>query len=159
MGNLKLYLVQHAKSLSQEVDPDRPLSTEGWKEIKKLSAFLLEYINVTIKKIFHSGQGRAQDTAETLDEILSPMGGVTRIEGINPNDPVEMIVQKISGLKDNIMIVGHQPHLKKLFNILLRLPPDAEIIRFSNSEVICLEKKEESWKLLWKIAPEDILTD
>jgi len=37
---MKLYLVQHAKAASKEVDPERPLTEEGHRDIQKVAAFI-----------------------------------------------------------------------------------------------------------------------
>ena len=37
---MKLYLMQHGDALQKDVDPDRPLSPRGRRDIEKIAAFL-----------------------------------------------------------------------------------------------------------------------
>jgi phosphohistidine phosphatase SixA len=37
---MKLYLVQRAKTASKETDPQRPLTEEGRRDIQKVAAFI-----------------------------------------------------------------------------------------------------------------------
>lgn len=156
---MKLYLVQHAKALSKEEDPERSLSPAGWKETKRIALFLSEYIKLIVTKIYHSSKTRSVDTAEELEEFLAPHKGIEQLEFLKPNDPIEPFLQKLDKLTENVMVVGHLPYLNKLLNSLLGLPLDSEAVKFCNSGVLCLEKTELHWILLWKFSPEDLLTD
>ncbi len=156
---MRLYLVQHAKALSKEVDPERPLTSAGWKETKSMALFISEYIKLIVTKIYHSKATRSIDTAEILEEYLAPANGIEQLEFLNPNDPIEPFLNKLKTIHNNVMIVGHLPYLNKLSNFLLDLPPETESVKFCNSGLISLEKTEEKWTLSWKISPEDLLTD
>ena len=52
---MKLYLVQHAKAASKEVDPQRALTEEGTQEIRKIAAFI-KPLNLSIDYLWHSGK-------------------------------------------------------------------------------------------------------
>ncbi len=43
---MKLYLVQHGKALSKEADPQRPLSEEGIREVKKMAEFIIVFLKL-----------------------------------------------------------------------------------------------------------------
>ena len=73
---MDVYLVQHGQALSDEQDPQRPLSDEGRAEVTKVAEFLgarqSRLIDPPITKVCHSGKLRARQTAEILGRHLCP---------------------------------------------------------------------------------------
>lgn len=149
-----LYLVQHAKAKSEEEDPKRPLSDEGYRDIEKTALFLRR-LHHDIEIILHSGKLRAKQTAEVLAEALK-IKDCTVTENISPLDEPEIINQRIINANKSLMIVGHLPHLGKLASLLLCGDKNKKIISFQMGGVVCLQKYEDFWSLKWMITP-DIL--
>jgi len=149
-----LYLVQHAKAKSEEEDPMRPLSDEGYRDIKKTALFVRR-LNPDIEIILHSGKLRAKQTAEVLAGALKIKNCIAT-ENISPLHEPEIIAQRIINANKSLMIVGHLPHLGKLASLLLCGDKNKKIISFQMGGVVCLQKDEGFWSLKWMIIP-DIL--
>jgi phosphohistidine phosphatase len=152
---MKLYLVQHGKSKSKEEDPDRPLTDEGRAEVQKMTNYIAASGGVVaVTKIFHSGKTRARQTAEILSENLKPQSGVETAEGLAPLDDPIVWARILAGIEEDIMLVGHLPHLSKLASKLLVNNQDEEIVKFVNSGVVCLELDNGAWTMEWMVIPE-----
>jgi phosphohistidine phosphatase len=145
---MAIYLVQHGESVVKEVDPDRPLSDKGQNDVALVSA-QLHNAGVQVVKIFHSGKTRARQTAELFAEQLNPER-VTEQSGMKPNDNAAAFAAL---LEDNTMYVGHLPHLARLVSFLTADEEDADVIRFSNSGVVCLGKGANGYSVEWYITP------
>jgi phosphohistidine phosphatase len=147
---MKLYIVQHGISLSEEVDPDKSLSPDGEEQSRKIAEFLKEK-SVHVDTIWHSPKKRAVQTAHILSEtVASPE--IRERKDLNPLDPVGPVRELIKPLEKNLMIVGHLPFLQKLVSLLLSGTEDNQLISIKNSGVICLEHTD-SWKVLWAVTP------
>ncbi len=147
---MKIFLMQHGKSLPEEVDPEKSLSSEGRIETEKI-ADILRNIGVKPDKILTSGKKRAIETAEIVSRYLDV--GYERVEGLNPLDDPSIIYSKLMDMERDIFIVGHLPHLSRLLSKILGV--DREVVKFRYSGVVCLEK-EEVWRILWYIRPDII---
>jgi phosphohistidine phosphatase len=53
-----------------------------------------------------------------------------------------------------LMLVGHLPHMARLASLLLTGNPNREVVRFRNATVVCLERVEADWVLLWAFGPD-----
>ena len=71
---MHLYLVQHGRSKSGEVDTERRLTERGRADVEKVAA-LIKSFKLHIDSIWHSGKARAAETADILllplDHLLS----------------------------------------------------------------------------------------
>ena len=85
---MRLYLVQHGDALPEQVDPERPLSAKGRRDVEAV-ARLLASTGTRAVRVAHSGKLRAQQTAEVLAAALAPAAVPETMTGLNPNDPVE----------------------------------------------------------------------
>jgi len=152
---MKLYLVQHGKSKAKEEDPERPLNANGMSDVKKVSNFLANYTKVHVVNILHSGKLRALQTAKIFAEGLNPMQGVNHAKELEPLSSPWSWVEKLSNINNDIMIIGHLPHLHRLSDLLLSQEADKSIIKFEMGGVICLEKNESGlWSICWMIIPQ-----
>jgi len=149
---VRIYLVQHGESKPKEEDPERRLTEKGVEETEKV-ANALSNMGVKVARIFHSGKARAKMTAEILGKKLG-VDDIIEAGGLNPLDDPTNWFEKLSKVEEDIMIVGHLPHLSKLTSKLLGVE-DKEVVTFSYSGVLCLEKVE-GWKITWFIKPENI---
>ncbi len=151
---MKLYLVQHAKAASKEVDPERPLTEQGQRDIQKVASFI-KPLNLSVVHLWHSGKKRAEQTAEVLAEAVRINQMQTARDGLGPNDDVTAIRDEINTSRQDIMIVGHLPFLSKLASLLLAGSESADTVAFKNSGIVCLNCNEENlWQLEWMIIPE-----
>ncbi len=154
---MKIYLIQHAKSMKKEDNPDRPLTKEGLDNIRGIARFLDNNIKIHVRNIFHSGKTRARQTAEILADYLYPTNGIIEREDLNPLDDISIWVKKILDIDEDIIIVGHLPHLKKLSSYLLTGKANNDIIGFKNAGVVCMDRdKSGIWTIGWIITPDII---
>jgi len=152
---MNVYLVQHGESLTKEENPERPLSSKGEADIKKVAAFFSEHQTISVNTIVHSNKPRAQQTAEILAEHINPHIGIKVADGLDPlTDPVQW-VHRLNSIEENIMIVGHLPHLSKLASLLLCEEDIKNIVTFQMGGILCLEKGyEDLWSILWMVVPQ-----
>ena len=104
--------------------------------------------------IKHSGKKRARQTADILAEILKPEKGIMEISGLKPLDDVAVIADTLSG-QDNIMLVGHLPHLERLTSYLITGTAEKTIFKFQNGGIVCLDSipDNQSWLIKWALMP------
>ena len=143
-----IYLVQHGKAVSKEVDKNRPLSPEGRRETESMAEKLAD-MGISVTRIYHSGKTRARETAEILAAKIA--GNQTyQLSGMDPNDDV---IKFSSKLEDNCMYVGHLPHLESLVSFLCCGDENAAILQFTKSGVVCLEQSADNYHIKWFVVP------
>ncbi len=154
---MKLYLVQHAKAASKDADPQRTLTEEGCRDIRKVAAFI-KPLNLSVDYLWHSGKKRATQTAEFLAEVVKINEAQIIHDGLGPNDDVTALKNElISGRKD-IMIVGHLPFLPKLASLLLTNSESSNTVAFKQAGIVCLDYSDDNqWQLDWLITPNILL--
>ena len=146
---MAMYFVQHGLALPEQVDPNRPLSADGRREVESIAAHLRK-AGVAVKKVCHSGKTRAKETAQIFAEHLGD-GNIYEVPGMNPNDNV---IEFAAGLKgDNTMYVGHLPHLGKLVSYLVAGDDQAGAVKFVNGGVVCVEKDSSGYHMEWYLKP------
>jgi len=145
---MKLYLVQHARPKPKEEDPERPLSDEGRLDATKMAKFLSK---LEIKTIIHSGKLRAQQTAEIFANSLKV--DIKKESDLDPLSNPKVWHQKLQNQTEDLMVVGHLPHLEKLASLLLCNDEEKKIVEFQQGGVVCLEKTE-NWSVRWAITPD-----
>jgi len=149
-----LYLVQHAEAKTEAEDPQRALSDKGLAEIEKTAKLLAVKIRPSVNVIMHSGKLRALQTAEVLADYINPVGGIKQVEGLKPSDDVATWVDHLAAVNEDIMLVGHLPHLSKLTSKLLCGDETRTAVKFRNAGIVCLERDDEKrWNLDWFIVP------
>ncbi len=145
---MRLYLVQHAEARKE--DP-RPLTERGKEEAERVASFLVR-AGVRIDRIVHSGKLRALQTAEIMAEKLKAK--IEQADALDPSADPRIWAERLLGVSEDIMIVGHLPHLSKLASLLLTGSEENEPIKFRMAGVVCLESEGGKWSVLWAIVPE-----
>ncbi|UCD63647.1 MAG: phosphohistidine phosphatase SixA [Candidatus Zixiibacteriota bacterium] len=149
-----LYLVQHAEAKTEQEDPARPLSLAGLDSIEKTARLLSEEVRPSVNTIFHSGKTRARQTAEILADHVNPSGGVKEAEGLQPGADPSIWAERLTGTADNVMLVGHLPHLGRLASLLLSGDQTKSLVNFHNAGIVCLVALEPgAWSIEWAIVP------
>jgi len=149
---MRIYLVQHGKAKSKQEDPSRPLTAEGIQESTQTSA-LLSRTDLSVSRILHSGKARAQQTADILALGIQPRPKIETREGLAPMDDPQQIAETLAESSDDVVMVGHLPHLERLTSLLLT--EEADLVAFQNSGIVCLERdRGNSWSLRWAIPPQ-----
>lgn len=151
---MALFLVQHGKSLSKDIDPDQGLSEEGMAETRRIAEAAKGY-KLKVTCIKHSVKTRARATAEILAAALNPAEGLQEITGIKPMDDVKAIAQKIDS-QANTMLVGHLPFMERMTSFLITASIEKPVIKFQNSGIVCLDQDPEtkSWFIKWTLLPD-----
>ncbi len=157
---MKIYLVQHGIAYSKKVDPDRHVSPEGFEILHKIGEFAKSTKKIYPKIIFHSGKVRALQTAEIFANFLSPKQGFQQTEGLNPLDDPAIWAEKLNQMDEDIMVVGHLPHLQLLYERLVlknldqKELADTPQMEFHNGGILALEKYgEKKWVVDFEILP------
>jgi phosphohistidine phosphatase len=150
---MHVFLVHHGKAKSVEEDSNRPLSDEGREELGRVGDFL-RGLRLTVSLIIHSGKARAEETAHILSSSVRSATGPTHMDDLNPTDDPTATANFLNVYTDDVLIVGHVPHLERLTSVLLTGNLDRRPVQFRNGGVVCLEKAHGTWSLVWAIVPE-----
>ena len=151
---MKLYLVQHAKAASTDVDPERPLTEEGHQDIQKVAKFI-KPLNLSVDYLWHSTKTRAVQTAEVLAEVVKINKEKIERQGLAPNDDVTAINDELASAQQDTMIVSHMPFVSKLASLLLTGRESAGTVAFRQGGIVALNSSEENhWQIEWMITPE-----
>ncbi len=151
---MRVYLVQHGEAHAEAVSPERALTPRGRSDVERIAA-LLANGGVRVAKVFHSGKTRARQTAELLATRLAP--GVTSeaLDGINPDDPVEPMADRLRGWSEDALVAEHQPFMGKLVSLLVAGRSEPPLVAYQQGSVVCLERDMAGrWVLAWMVRPE-----
>lgn len=149
-----LYLVQHAEAKKEEEDPARGLTDRGFREITLMALFAQDK-SVSVNSIRHSGKKRAAQTAQVLADKLRPVQGVSESNDLAPMDDPALWAERLGPISEDIMLVGHMPHLEKLASLLLCGDRDRNIVNFRMAGMVCLKRFDDGhWAVEWMAGPE-----
>lgn len=150
---MALYLVQHGKSSSKDVDPERSLTAEGREETERIAGVAAGY-GVVVSAVHHSGKTRARQTAEIYGETLRPGGGLVERSGLAPLDDVVRFSETLDP-EGNLMLVGHLPFMERLASHLVTASAKPRIFAFQNSGLVCLDRDpgDTAWFIKWALMP------
>lgn len=147
---LRLYLVHHAAALGPKEDPMQPLSLAGrtWADEAALEAARR---GARPSIIWHSGKLRARQTAESFWRACNPLARFAAERGLQPGDPPAWMADRLLAEDDELLIVGHMPHLPQLLRLLVAGDPHAPGPEFPAHAVIALDRHEGGWTECWRI--------
>lgn len=149
---MKLYIMQHGDAVSKEENPDRPLSSQGIKDVEHIAQFVAN-AGVGVKHVIHSGKTRALQTAEIMANAIAPQGEIETNPQLNPNDPVSHILEQINQMHEDILITGHLPFVAKLVAQLVSSDENNDIVAYTPGSIVCLEPSDRGWSIAWMIRP------
>ncbi len=152
---MQLYLVRHGDAESELIDAQRPLSETGRNDIQRVAAFVQTNIDLDVKTLFHSGKTRARETAEILSSPVTSSEPMQVDNHLSPNADPEIWKDRLLGERENLMLVGHLPHLNRLVALLVCGDVSRTVVNFTTGTLVCLENNHsECWVVKWAIAPE-----
>ena len=128
----EIYVLRHAKSSwdnSNLSDFERPLADRGINDAKKMSKFLKD-MDLKIDKVLCSNALRAKETFDlTADGFNFEIDKATYTDKLYFGDTTNIIkdLKELDESLKNILIVGHNPTLHYLVELLTNKP----IIRFT----------------------------
>jgi phosphohistidine phosphatase len=150
-----LYLVRHGESMPKEHNPEQPLSKQGRSMIRRAAEVLFRHRPVTVGMIIHSEREAAAETARIMTEYVEAKKGVTPAAGLEPISDPSIWSKRLLTAKDDVMIVGHDPHLVKLTAGLLGMGQEIAPLRLPLGGIICIEKDPtDACFLRWMLIPE-----
>jgi len=153
---MKLYLMQHGRPVAKEEDPERPLTSQGIDDVKKMAEFLGKR-GVRVSRVLHSGKTRAKQTSEIIISRLNPGKEPMEWKGLSPMDDVKYCVEQINEVEEDMMIVGHLPHLARLISLLVVGSESISVVAFQQGGVVCLSRdNDRHWSISWMLVPEII---
>ena len=150
---MSLYLVQHGKSLTKDIDPDQGLSEEGIHDVKRIADVARGY-RVRVSAIVHSGKKRARQTAELFAAALQPETEPVKRTGLKPLDDVAAFAKDLDPAQD-VMFVGHLPFMARLTGYLITGSQDTLVFQFQNGGIVCLDYATDAraWVIKWTLMP------
>lgn len=151
----RIYLMQHARPVPKEENPERPLSAAGIQDVERV-ALHAAGLGLGVNHIWHSGKARARQTAEIMARAFTPAPGPVSKPGLAPLDDVAPLAQELAALDEEVLIAGHLPHLGRLATLLVAGRNEPEIVRFQQGGILCLGREEPGapWCILWMLVPE-----
>ncbi len=150
---VNLYLVQHGEAKPKEEDPERGLTDKGRRDVEGVAALLAD-IGAKPHRIYHSGKKRALETAGILSDRLTPEGGVSQADGLAPLDDPAVWARRLDNEQQDIMLVGHMPHVARLASLLLCGDPEKGLVSFTQGAVLSLKRVEGRWTVEWMVTPD-----
>ena len=106
----------------------------------------------TPEAIWHSGKLRARQTGEVFRHACNPLARFTLVRGLQPNDPPAVLADRVIGETRDLMLVGHLPHIARLFNRLVDGNADG-LLDFPSHGVVALEQNPSGggWREVWRV--------
>jgi phosphohistidine phosphatase len=124
-------------------------------DARRVASFVSRNNAVVVRSIVHSGLLRTQQTAQIFAEYLRPPRGVLQEKELLPNSQPWTWVERLSRTRDDLMIVGHLPHLRRLSSLLLCQDERKNLIDYRNAGVVSLNRDESGiWVIRWLVVPQ-----
>jgi phosphohistidine phosphatase len=146
-----LFVVQHGQAKPEEEDPQRPLTARGADDVGRLARWAVDRLEVRPRRVIHSGKTRARQTAEIWGRLLDV--DTEEGDGLSPNDDPATWAHRLAGERDDLMLVGHLPHLARLTGLLLTGDPGCQLIGFQQGGLAVLEQTDAGWVLAALVPP------
>ena len=102
--------------------------------------------------VWHSGKLRSKQTAEAFWRACNPLAEFSATRDLQPGDPPEWFRDRLLGETRDILLVGHFPHLPRLFALLLG-QPEASAPEFPSHGLVALMAggAGEAWVEEWRL--------
>ena len=143
---MRLCLVNHALALGPEVDPQRPLSTPGREHALALAG-RVKARGFVPALIWHSGKLRARQTAEAFLTTCNPFAEFKMIRGVHPDDPPDILSDRLRAETRDVLVAGHIPHLTAWLDLAL---PGSERFPLHGAVAVQSDDGGATWRELWR---------
>lgn len=150
---MAIYLAQHGKAASKNIDPQRGLTPDGAAETDRVAS-LLARSDLSLDVIWHSGKTRASQTADIFAAALNPTDGVMSRDGMDPLDDVASLADSLPTDRHELY-VGHLPFMERMVSYLITGTADVRVVNFQNSGVVRLDWDPQGrrWVIGWTVFP------
>lgn len=149
---MRVYLIRHGQAEDAAVDAARPLTRQGREDVARVAGFLSLFERPRPQSLAHSGKTRAVQTAEMVAEAWH-VEDVREMPDLLPDADPAAWARQLASLDTDIALVGHLPHLGRLAGLLLCGDAGRGIVQLQAASVVCLERGESGWTLLWHLHP------
>ncbi|MEO6324547.1 MAG: phosphohistidine phosphatase SixA [Thermoanaerobaculia bacterium] len=132
---MRIHLLRHGEAedrSSSGRDADRALTEAGAKRLRAIARGIAS-LGVEFSAIYVSPLLRARQTAEPVAAACGFAGGLTTTPALVPEAPLDAILDELalsaagrSRTMLDVLLVGHQPHLGRLFGRLSTGRTDVE---------------------------------
>jgi phosphohistidine phosphatase len=147
-----ILLMRHADAVSDEVDPERPLSPKGREQVGRVCDALRKVSGVSPEQIWHSPLARSRETADLLARGLKLQAPLVLTPGLQPDDDPAGIAAVLNAEERDIAVVGHEPHLGVLASLMVHGPVRSGIYYpFPKAGVVALTRNGKAWKSQWLV--------
>ena len=145
-----IYLMRHADAVSDEVDPERPLSARGRDQVSRVCLVLSKTPGFAPAEVWHSPLARSLETAELLLQGLGITSALVLREGLTPDDDPGPVAADLVAETRDIAVVGHEPHLGVLASMIVHGPKSRGVLfPFSKAGLLALSRSSEGWTAQW----------
>lgn len=144
--------MQHGQAKTEEEDPERPLTDQGVDDVRRVARHAVDRLGVRAARVVHSGKTRARQTAELWSAALD--ADARPVDGLAPNDDPIVWRDRLDGERDDLVLVGHLPHLDRLSALLLTGDPNRSVIRFRPGGLVVLDRTDTGWIVPVVLPPE-----
>lgn len=157
---MQLYLMQHGQALSEEVNPEQPLSRAGIATIQS-SAAALKRLGLTFTAIVCSPKRRAHQSAALVAEAVRyPYSDIGESDTLKPHAAPGEALAYLRELPENdvVLVVGHLPALTRLIQLLLGLNGELplRIAHGGLTRLDCRELDAGAAELIYHLQPEQL---
>jgi phosphohistidine phosphatase len=143
VAGVRAYLVRHGEAKNADVDPARPLTDAGADRVRQVAAHATAELGVRPERIFHSDKVRARQTAEIWGELTGAL--VEQADGLAPNDDPTRWAARLETENEQVMLVGHLPHVERLVGLLVAGDPDRTLVGFPAGALVVVERDDGGW--------------
>jgi len=135
---MNLYFLRHGEALdgTQYPDSERPLSKHGLQQAAAVGRFFHEQ-GIRFDRVFCSPLLRARQTAETLLQESGATSITTADVLLSSSDPHLILLELRSLDHEEVLLVGHEPHLSKTVSLLLGLE-DRSRVEMKTCSLACV---------------------
>jgi phosphohistidine phosphatase len=125
-----VHLLRHAEAEDSSPsgrDADRHLTEAGTKRMRVIARAIAK-LDPAYDAVLVSPLVRARETAEPVAEACGFKDDFTVTDALLPSASPEELLKELAGLKaDSVLVVGHQPHMGRLFGRLVSGRGDVEV--------------------------------
>lgn len=150
---MRVYIMQHGEAAPRDVDPDRPLTEQGRRDIESMAETLARS-GVRVERVLHSGKTRARQTAELMARRLTGHGEAEPRAQLGPNDPVDALMSELDHGDGELLVVGHMPYVSRLVSALVVGDEQHPVVDYTPGGVVCLDRQATGKRVVvWALRP------
>jgi phosphohistidine phosphatase len=131
---MNIYVLRHGlaakgPALGPKADPMRPLTPKGRKKMDKIAEAMQE-MELSFDMILSSPCLRARQTAEIVAAAFQACKRLEFARELAPEAGPEALLARLSRqhlLPENLLLVGHEPHLSGFISLLLTGAPRLQV--------------------------------